>query len=269
MSNGVRSAARSAERNPVLRVLARAGYVANGIMHGMIGAIVLIVSFGGRAESDQTGAFRAIAAAPWGFALLWAIAIGLIALAAWHTVAAVAARRATRAKRVGIPVSEIGQAVVFAAVGVVAAAVALGARPSAERTAEDASRGILAVPGGAYLLGALGLGVGSAGIVFVVMGVRRSFRDKVVFPHNGWGHGLSTLGVVGFVAKGIALAIVGVLLVVAAVRVQPDAAGGLDGAVQALLQLPAGPVLGCAVGVGFLAYGVFTVFRARFARLSV
>lgn len=269
MSSGVRSAARTAEHNPVLRALARAGYVANGIMHGMIGAIVLIAAFGGRAEADQTGAFRSIAAAPWGFALLWAIAVGLLALAVWHTVAAIGARRAKRRDRLGILVSEIGQAAVFAAVGVVAASVALGARPSAERATEDASRGVLAIPGGPFLLGAVGAGVGIAGIVFVVMGVRRSFRNKVDFPHDGWGHGLSALGVVGFVAKGIALLIVGVLLAIAAVRVEPGTAGGLDGAVEALLRLPAGPLIGGAVGVGFLAYGVFTVFRAWYARLSV
>lgn len=269
MSSGVRSAARTAEHNPVLRTLARAGYVANGIMHGMIGAIVLIAAFGGRAEADQTGAFRSIAAAPWGFALLWAIAIGLVALGAWHAVAAIGARRAKRRNRVGILVSEIGQAAVFAAVGAVAASVALGARPSAERATEDVSRGVLAVPGGPFLLGAVGLGVGIAGIVFVVMGVRRSFRSKVEFPRDGWGHGLSALGVAGFVAKGIALLIVGVLLAIAAVRVEPDTAGGLDGAVQALLRLPAGPLIGGAVGVGFLAYGVFTVFRAWYARLSI
>lgn len=269
MGSDVTSAARSAEQNPVLRALARAGYVANGIVHGMIGALVLVAAFGGRGEADQTGAFRSIAAAPWGFVLLWLIAIGLLALAVWHAVAAVGARRARRRDRLGILASEIGQAVVFAALGIISASVALGARPSAERTAEDASRGVLTVPGGPFLLGAVGLGVGTAGVVFIVMGVRRSFRSKVSLPHGAWGHAVSGVGVVGFVAKGAALGIVGVLLLVAAVRVEPDQAGGLDGAVQALLRLPAGPYLGAAVGAGFLAYAAFTVLRARYARLSV
>jgi hypothetical protein len=269
MMGSVRSAARSAERNPVLRMLARAGYAANGLMHLLIGVVILLAAFGGSEDADQTGAFRSVAQAPAGFVLLWAIAIGLGALALWHAAAAIGARRADAARRAGILASELGQALVFAVVGVVAAAVALGARPSAERTAEDASRGVLTVPGGGFLLGAVGLGVAVAGVVFVVMGVRRSFRTKVAFPRSGWGHVLSAVGVVGFVAKGVALAIVGVLLVVAAVRVDPGTAGGLDGAVQALLRLPAGAVLGAAVGAGFLAYGVFTGFRARYARLSV
>jgi hypothetical protein len=269
MPSTVRSAARDAERNPVLRLLARAGYVANGLMHGLIGIAVLIAAFGADNEADQTGAFRAVAQAPGGFLLLWAIAIGLAALALWHAVAAIGARRADAAERAGVIVSELGQAIVFAVVGAVAAAVALGARPSAERAAEDSSRGVLAVPGGSLLLTAVALGVAVAGVVFIVMGLRRSFRSKVDFPRSGWGHALSAVGLIGFVSKGIALAIVGVLLLVAAVTIEPDTAGGIDGAVQALLRLPAGPLLGGAVGAGFLAYGVFTVFRARYAKLRV
>ena len=57
----------------------------------------------------------------------------------------------------------------------------------------------------------------------------------------------------------------GVLLVIAAVRADPETAGGLDGAVDAMLALPLGPALAWVVGLGFIAYGVFTIARARFA----
>lgn len=270
MQTDVQAAARTAEHNPVLRVLARSGYVANGLVHGMIGVLALVASFGDRTrEADQTGALRSIASAPWGALLLWAIALGLASLALWHIAAAIGARRARRRDRARILAAEVGQAVAFAVIGVVAAAVALGARPSAERSTEEASRGVLAMPGGPFVLGAVGLGIAIAGIAFIVMGVRRSFRNKVDLPRGRWGTVVAATGVVGFVAKGIALGIVGVLLIVAAVRVDPGSAGGLDGAVQALLALPAGPLLGAAVGIGFLAYAVFTVLRARFAHLEV
>ena len=62
------------------------------------------------------------------------------------------------------------------------------------------------------------------------------------------------------------LAFAGLLLVVAAVRTDPDAAGGLDGAVHALLALPSGPWLAGIVGAGLIAYGLFCFFRARYAR---
>lgn len=266
--SATRKALREAESSTWFRRSARAGFVANGIVHIAVGAVIVVVAAGGEAESDQTGAFRAIAAAPLGFAALWAIAAALWALAAWHLLQALTARHGDTSKRAGRIVSEAGQAAAFAAIGVVAAVVAAGARPDGEESAEGASRGILTIPGGPFLLGAVGLGVGIAGIAFVVMGVRASFRKKVAVPDGPAGAALVVLGIVGFIAKGAALGIVGVLLTVAAVQADPEAAGGLDGAVQALIAMPAGPALAGAVGTGFIAYGVFTVARARFARLD-
>lgn len=275
MSDEVKKAARTAESSRSFRLLARSGFVANGLVHILIGVIVLVVATGGDGETDQAGAFKAIADAPLGFAALWAAAVALWALGAWHAVEGILARGASAGhgegaatvRRWGVRVSEWGQAVVFVALGVVAVTIALGARPDGDESAEGASRGILSVPGGAFLLGAIGLGIGIGGVAFVVMGVMRSFRKKMTIPQGAAGRGIEVLGAVGFVAKGVALGIVGVLLLIAAIRVEPDAAGGLDGAVEALLALPLGPVLAGVVGAGFIAYGLFCLFRARYARL--
>lgn len=167
----------------------------------------------------------------------------------------------------GRRISEAGQAVVFAALGAVAASVALGARTEGNRSAEDASRGVLALPGGDIVLGLVGLGVAAGGVAFVVMGVMRSFEKKMSIPKDGVGPFVTTLGVVGYIAKGVALAIVGVLLVVAAVTSDASQAGGLDDAFDTLHGLFLGPVLVGLVGAGFVAYGLFLFFRARYARL--
>ena len=269
MPSTARSAAREAEASTAFRLAARIGYGANGILHLLVGVLVLAVTFGGTEDSDQTGAFRALAAAPLGAVALWALAVGLVALGAWHVLQAVAPRGLSGAKRAARVASEAPQGIVFIVIGVISASVALGARPHAEEAAQDASGAVLAFPLGGLVLGAVGLTVAGVGIGFFVMGVRRSFRDKVDLPGGAGGAVLTVLGVFGFLAKGVALGVVGVLLVVAAITVEPDTAGGLDGAVAALLALPAGPFLGTLVGVGFLAYGVFTVFRGRYARLDV
>jgi hypothetical protein len=76
---------------------------------------------------------------------------------------------------------------------------------------------------------------------------------------------VKSLGLIGFIAKGVALIILAILLIVAAVKVEPDAAGGLDSAIDALLDLSYGAVLVSAIGIGLIAYGVFCFFRARYA----
>lgn len=263
----VKAAVRDAESSTPLRALARGGYAANGVVHALIGVIVLTIASGARGESDQAGAFLAIAAAPLGFVALWILAALLWALGIWHVLEGIVASHASDVKKWGVRVSEWGQAVVFVALGTIAASVALGAKPSGDSAAKAASRGVLNLPGGSWLLALIGVGIGIGGISFVVMGVRRSFEKKISLPSGPTGAVVATLGVVGFVAKGDALTIVGVLLVVAAVKVDAESAGGLDGAIQALLDVFLGPLLVGLVGAGFIAYGVFCFFRARYARL--
>jgi hypothetical protein len=74
-------------------------------------------------------------------------------------------------------------------------------------------------------------------------------------------------GQFGFVAKGVAIALIGVLVVVAAVRFRPDEAAGLDVALKTLAAQPFGPYLLVVVALGLAAYGVFCVFDARYHRV--
>lgn len=267
LADTARSAARQVESSPLVRALARGGYAASGVVHVLIGLLVLTLAFGGSGEADHSGALRAIAGAPLGLAVLWIIAVLLWALALYHLIEAFVLRDASTAKTWGRRISEAGQAVVFAALGTVSASVALGARTEGNRSAEDASRGVLELPGGGIVLALVGIGVAAGGVAFVVMGVMRSFQKKMTIPSGALGAFVTTLGVVGYIAKGIALAIVGVLLVVAAVTSDASQAGGLDDAFATLRGLFLGPLLVALVGVGFIAYGLFLFFRARYARL--
>jgi hypothetical protein len=259
--------AREATDTTWFRRLARCGYAAVGLMHALIGMLAIIVATGGDVASDQTGAMRAIAEVPFGFALLWAIAGALGALALWKVAEGVLVRGDHTVQRWGRRIGQWGQAVVFAALGGIAAAIALGARLSSERAAEQLSRGALQVPGGVFVLLAVGIGVGITGVSFVWMGVRRSYRSQVSVPDGAVGHLVDVLGITGFIAKGVALVAVAVLLLVAGVRNEGGSAGALDGALHTLLQLTLGPTLVALIGAGFIAYAVFCVFRARYARL--
>jgi hypothetical protein len=265
--------AREAEQSAPLRAMARGGYAASGLVHILIGVIALVVAFGGRAAADQSGALMAIAGFPLGFVVLWVIAIALCALGVWQFLEGVLASSATDdaqdiAKMWGRRIGAWGQAAIFVGLGLIAGSAALGAQIDTEQAVENASRGLLSIPGGPIVLVLVGLGIGIGGIVFIVMGVRRSFRNKITIPRHGFGRNLAGLGVVGFIAKGIALLIVGVLLVVSSLSGDATTAGGLDGALKALLGLALGPLLVGIVGVGFIAYGVFCLFRARYARLA-
>jgi hypothetical protein len=76
-----------------------------------------------------------------------------------------------------------------------------------------------------------------------------------------------TFGVVGYVAKGIAIAVTGVLFIVAAWTHDPQKAGGLDAALHTLASLPFGTVILWIVGAGLVIYGLYCFARARYSRM--
>jgi hypothetical protein len=261
-----KGAARKAQSSPVLEWLARAGFAAVGTIHVLLGALVIALAFGSRSDSTQSGALKVIAGAPAGFVVLWVLAITLWCLATWQVLDGVLAR-GTSARGWARRVGEWSRALVYLVLGAVAAAVALGSRPNAKKSAQHVSRGLLDLPGGSLLLGAIGAAVAVAGVVFIVIGARRSFCKRLELRGGAMDRVVVVLGVIGYVAKGAALMVVGVAVVVAAVTVDPAAAGGLDAALTGLLAVPFGPVLVVAVGAGFVVYGAYCFFRVRFAAL--
>jgi hypothetical protein len=79
-----------------------------------------------------------------------------------------------------------------------------------------------------------------------------------------WEPLIERIGSVGYVAKGIAFALSGGLLVYAASTEDLSTATGLDGAMNAIVALPTGRWLLTAVAAGFAAFGVYALARARY-----
>jgi uncharacterized membrane protein (DUF2068 family) len=75
------------------------------------------------------------------------------------------------------------------------------------------------------------------------------------------------LGVTGYAAKGGAYAIAGTLLVIAALRYDPDQARGLDAAMHALARQAYGPWLLALMAAGIAAYGLFCLVESRYRKV--
>jgi hypothetical protein len=75
------------------------------------------------------------------------------------------------------------------------------------------------------------------------------------------------LGVAGYVSKGIAISVVGILVVAAALTHDASKSTGLDGALRTLAALPFGVAILTVIGIGLIVYGLYCVVRAWRARL--
>ncbi len=122
----------------------------------------------------------------------------------------------------------------------------------------------MAAPGGRLAVGAVGLAVLGVGGYHVVKGwPRRFLRDLSEHP----GTWAVWSGRLGYLAKGVSLAIVGALFLVAAWTASSSTASGLDGALRTLRDEPLGQWLLTVVALGIGAYGLYSFARARYARV--
>jgi hypothetical protein len=266
--NAAADAARRAKNSGAARALARAGYIASGMLHVLVGWLAVQLALGRPTGApDESGAFRTLAQAPGGELLLWAVAVGFAALALWQlTTAVVGVPNAEH--QAGARAKSVAKAGLY---GVLAASSAqyAGGSGGAGSNEESMTAGVMAMPGGRWLVGAVGLVIVAVGVYHVVKGARKKFLSDLA----GTG-GRSVrpvvvqLGRAGYVAKGIALGVVGGLVVAAAATADASRAGGLDEALRTMRDQPYGSVLLLVIGLGVAAFGCYSFARARFARLE-
>jgi hypothetical protein len=260
--------ARSAENNRSFQFLARSGVAVIGVLHVVIGAIAIsIATSSGGGEADQSGALRQLARTPGGVLLLWLVVVGMLALGVWQVVQLFLVPGKDQKRRWARRVVELGKAAVYFFIAGTAFTFARGDSASTAHMTRDFSATLLDLPGGALGMVVIGLVALSVGGTFVFRGASTNFTDDIRVPAGAFGNVTVALGVFGFIAKGIALAVIGVVFIVAAFTADPSMASGLDGAMKVLLTLPSGSLVLIMVGVGLIAYGVFFTVRARLVRL--
>lgn len=262
------SVAKQVHNSSVFERTARAGFAVNGLLHVLMGLLAISVATGAAGEGDDAdpaGALRAVAENPGGLVLVWVLAAGLAALALWLLLEAVIAHLLRREWKRGIVV--LAKAVAYGALAVPAVTIGLGGRVDSDDDVREVSAFLVQTAFGIVLLGLAGVAVIAIGGYFVVKGARRRFLDDIDTPRGTVGAAVTVLGTVGYIAKGVALAAVGALLISTAVTVDPGEAGGLDEALRAVVQLPFGPPLLVVIALGLIAYGFYCVVRAFRAQL--
>ncbi|WP_434995788.1 DUF1206 domain-containing protein [Arthrobacter sp. Ld5] len=262
-------AAEDASNSKGLEVAARAGYIAAGILHILIGVIALGLARGGSGEADQSGAIGQLAGNPGGIVLLWFCFVGCIALALFQLSEVFFGARTLSGKdKLKAQAKSGGQAAVYAAIGVTFGQYALGGSSDSSSSASSLSASLMSNPAGAALLLAVGIGILVVGGYFVNSGATRHFLKNLAgLPRGRTGSAVVLLGMVGYIAKGFALGVLGVLVIVATVTNNPEQSTGLDGALKSLRDQPFGVWILGAVALGLMAYGVFMVVRSRYQRM--
>ncbi len=263
------SSAHEIANSRAVEIGARVGIGAYGVTHLLIAWLALRVAFWGSGQqASQKGAFQELSDNAFGKVLLWVIVLGFVMVALWRLSLAIWGYRyvSDHKKQLRRRATAAGKAVVFGALAVLATRTAIGS--GGGNGQQQATAGVLGLPGGQWIVGAVGLGILVAGGTKIYAGWKKKFEDDMSMPADQKARLLlERIGQVGFIAKGISIGLIGILVFIAALRFDPAKASGLDAALRTLAQQPFGPWLLALVALGLAAYGVFCFFDARYHRV--
>ena len=261
------STARQASDHPALETAARVGYAVSGLLHLLIAWIALQLAWGfGSAgkNADQSGALESLAGNGAGKLALWVGVLGFLGLGLWQLADAAFGHPGSDKEAWGGRLKAFSKAVVYLVLGWTTFNFARGQSSDSKSQTVDFTSSLMSKPGGQWLVGLVGLVVIGVAAYHVWKGATEGFLRDLEKDPGTWA---VRAGVVGYIAKGVALAVVGVLFVLAAMHANPKEAKGLDGALRTLKDQPFGPGLLTAVALGIAAYGIYSFSRARHARV--
>ena len=243
-----------------LPTLARAGYAAKGIVYGTVGVMAVLAAAGkGGGILGSSGALREIGSKPFGALALIIIGIGLLAYAVYRFLCAFydAEREGKDGSGIAKRVGYFGSALSYAALGVTALTGLGGSQGGSGE--EEMTSGVLQLPGGAIIVGAVGLAIIVAGLFQWKKALDGSYRSKFTLDSFAAGqrHWIERSAKFGLIARGIVFPIVGFFLITAAVQSDASEAMGLGQALQKLQGQAYGSILLGLTAAGLACYAIY------------
>ena len=269
---------REAAYSPFVETLTRIGFGARGLIYLVMGVMAFEVSQGGRSSpADQQGALAVIGSQPLGHILLFIVMIGLAGYSLWSIIRAV-----FDPLHLGSDLKGLVQRMWFVSSAATYGSLILptygylfgGTQPAhngdqTAKTQQFASI-VMSKPWGRWAVGIVGILIIGVGLAQIYQGFSHKFDKQFQLydldhEQKIW---IERLGRIGTVARGIVFALTGVFLALAAYHFDPEKARGIDGSLMALLQQPFGPWLLGIVGLGLMAFGVYSITGAAWFRLK-
>jgi hypothetical protein len=270
--------AHRAKNSKAAQVIGGAGMVCIGVVYLIVAYLALRVAFGDSGEqADQKGAIAEVGATSFGKVVLWVLVVGLIAYGAWQLMQAAIGFRwvQKKGKRTRKRIGAVVRAIIGISLGIYAARLASSGSGTSTGSGSSGGSGgeqqkewtakVLALPFGQVLVAIGAAIIIGVGISQIRKGVLKKFLDDLDLGDlpAGTQQWVRRLGVAGYIAKGIVLGIIGVLLGIAAFHENSREAGGLDAALKTLAAQPFGTVALVIVAIGLAAFGVYSFAAAR------
>lgn len=268
---GARTTGEKVARSGGFEWLSRAGFVARGLIYGIIGILAIkLAAGGGGTTANQQGALKTIARQPFGKVLLVLVAIGLAGYALWRLVRALLGHGPEGSDSGLDRVAALGSGAVYAGLCAIAVEILFGSDSGGgSGNTSQAAAGVFGWPGGPWLVAIAGAVLIGIGLYQGYRGIGKEFlkdskTEEMSSPVRRW---IEWIGTFGHLARMVVFGLVGVFLINAAIDYDPNKAVGLDGALAEIAHASYGPFLLGVVAAGLIAFGVYSLSDARYRRI--
>lgn len=257
--------------------LARLGYVAKGIVYGLVGILAAKLAFGQGGEATGTqGAIREIGQGSFGNLALVLIAIGLLGYAAWRMVQGILDVEGKGSDAEGLVkrAGNVGSGLIHASLAYFAASVALGGGGSAagdSGRAQSMTAELLSHSWGVWLVGLVGLVTIGIGLYQFYLGYQARFTKhwktgEMSPAQRTWG---VRAGRFGLMARGVVFGLMGLFFLQAARQSDASEVKGLGGVLAEIAGQGYGTWLLAVVALGLVAYAIYCLVQARYRHFQV
>lgn len=250
--------------------LARSGFVARGLVYGVIGVLALKLALGsGGKTTNQQGAMRTLAQQPLGTTLLVLLAVGLAGYAMWRLTRATLGR-GPEGFDTGIDrLAALASGLVYGGFFVLAVEILMGSANGKTGNPKTTTAGVLGWPAGTFLVVLAGLVLIGVAAYQGYRGITKKFlndsKTEEMRPEvKRW---IGRIGTIGHLARMVVFGLVGVFLIKAAVDYNPRTAIGLDGALAKVQHQTYGHLLLGVVACGLIAFALYSISDARYRRI--
>ncbi len=265
MPGGVlRRASEAVRASRTATVLAAAGLIARAGFYLLLAHLVVrVILTDGGPPANAAGALETAASTPLGLIPVGLAALGFFVFGLSRLLGALRDRTASILSRVTTAL----QGLFSLGLSEVPASYVLGSRSTgSEHQQRTTTSRLLLLPAGRVILVAVGLIFIGTCAWQVNTAVRTRFTESLRTDSAApWLRFVIRItGRVGITARALVFLPMGVLLIVAAVRVDPSKAKGLDGALSILAHNAWGRVLLGGVATGFTVFATYSLLEARY-----
>lgn len=254
-----------------LKVFARLGYAARGVIYLVIGGFALFAAFGYSEKTDARGALQTIVHSGIGNVAAVALILGLVCYSVWRIIQALldADGHGWEPKGLLVRAGLLVSGAVYATLTVYTFSLYVGMRRPGADLGRDIAAGFAGVIGSPMAASLLALGFAGVGVAHLV----KAFTNRYA-PHFQASPSAMTfihpVATIGLAARGIIFFVIAFLFLYRGLNAgEGGGHPGLKEALDFIHGLPGGSWLLAAIGAGLIAFSGYSMIEAATRRIAL